>query len=108
MKKNYAFCIPMAFVLISMWYSCADKERGRSTVSGKGIIVHVDLEGGFYGIVSETGERYDPLDLPDEFREDSISVYFEGTPKENMVTFRQWGTALELSTIRRISGKTEE
>lgn len=106
MKTSAHSCLTVILFLILL-FSCkepeneAGRENKEGAVSARGIVVRVELEGGFYGIVSETGERYDPMNLPEEFREDSLQVFFEGIPKEDVVTFRQWGTPLELSTIRR-------
>ncbi len=110
MKTHATGCF-LAIFLVTLFSSCKEPEteenRGNrdGTVSGTGTVVLVELEGGFYGIVTESGERYDPINLPEEFREDSIPVYFEGIPKEEVVTFRQWGTPLELATIRRDSAQ---
>jgi hypothetical protein len=48
-----------------------------SVVFGTGEIKYIDLEGGFYGIVSDNGEHYDSINLPLEFKEDSLQAEFK-------------------------------
>ncbi len=71
-------------------------------VSGDGMIVFVQLEGGFYGIVADDGEHYDPLNLPAEFWVDSLRVYFEGKIPRGVGTFHMWGKPLCLFRIHRL------
>ncbi len=68
-------------------------------VSGTGTIVYNDLEGGFYGLVTDDGTRYLPLNLPDEFAQDSLSVAFRGIVRTDVATIQQWGTPLDLTEI---------
>ena len=37
-------------------------------ISANGTIEYIPLEGGFYGIETGKGEKYLPLNLPDEFK----------------------------------------
>ena len=47
-------------------------------VSGTGTVVYNNLEGGFYGIVTDEGTHYLPLNLPDVFAEDNLVITFTG------------------------------
>jgi len=38
-------------------------EPNRNIVSGTGTVIFLDFEGGFYGILSDDGEHYDPVNL---------------------------------------------
>lgn len=33
-----------------------------------GVVKHIELEGGFFGIVGDDGQKYDPVNLPAEFK----------------------------------------
>ena len=70
-------------------------------VSGTGLVRHVDLEGGFYGIVDDMGERYDPSNLPEDFKVDSLRVRYEATVTDKTTT-RMWGRPVDIITIERL------
>ena len=55
-----------------------------------GTIRKIDLEGGFFGIVTDDGEQLFPLNLGVEFRMDGIKVQFEFEHKP-MFTAQMWG-----------------
>jgi len=59
-------------------------------VSGTGTIKYINLEGGFYGIVSDDGKNYDPINLPEEFKKDGLKVSFEAE-KSNAFATHMWG-----------------
>ncbi|MDG5816123.1 hypothetical protein QA601_13600 [Chitinispirillales bacterium ANBcel5] len=66
-----------------------------------GTITYIDLEGGFYGIITEEGERYRPINLPEEFREDGLKVTFSGSVAEDVVGIHMWGKPFEIDHIER-------
>ena len=68
-------------------------------VSGTGTVVYNNLEGGFYGIVTDEGTHYLPLNLPDVFAEDNLVITFMGIVRADVATIQQWGTPLELTEI---------
>ena len=79
--------------------ACHDQDRrGEGTVTAKGMVVHVDLEGSFYGIVTDAGQKYLPENLDPAFQKDSLRVSFEGTVTDRP-TAMMWGRTL---TIRHI------
>ena len=79
-------------------FTCAQSEK---KVAEKGTILHFDLEGGFYGIVSEKGEHFLPENLTKEFQQDSLHVYFEGVVTDK-ATIQMWGRTLKLTKIKKI------
>ncbi|KUK63503.1 MAG: hypothetical protein XE10_0326 [Methanoculleus marisnigri] len=68
-------------------------------VSGNATITYIDLEGGFYGFVTDDGRRYLPLDLNETWQIDGMNVTFVGEVQENTVTLQQWGTPVEVVAI---------
>ena len=85
-------------ILLFAAFTCAE---GDKEVSGKGTIIHFDLEGGFYGIVSDKGEHFLPENLTKEFQHDSLRVYFEGVVT-NKITIQMWGKTVRLTKIEKI------
>ncbi|HQN92236.1 MAG TPA: DUF333 domain-containing protein, partial [Methanoculleus sp.] len=70
-------------------------------LSGNGTVVFIDLEGGFYGIVADDGERYLPLDLPADYEKDGLRVRFSADVVNDTATIQQWGTPVDLIEIEK-------
>lgn len=77
------------------------RQDRQESVSDTGTVVHVALEGGFFGIVDDHGGRWDPSNLSEEFRSDSLRVRFEGIVTD-LPTFHMWGRTIKLTSIRRL------
>ncbi len=71
-------------------------------VSGKATVTHVLIEGGFYGLVTDTGERLLPLQMSSEFRQDGLRVRYEGAADDNQISIYQWGTLTKLTTLEKL------
>jgi hypothetical protein len=71
-------------------------------VTGTGTIRFLKLEGGFYGIVGDDGEQYDPVNLNAEFQVDGLRVRFEAAVMHDVLTFHMWGTLVSIRTIERL------
>ena len=68
-------------------------------VSGIGEIVYIDLEGGFYGIITDEGMCYDPINLPLEFQEDGLRISFKAILMAGYVNFHMWGIIVDIIEI---------
>ena len=102
---SYGECLGAMILLIAtsaFLCGCIAPPSDENTVSGTGTVAYIDLEGGFYGIEAADGTRYYPLNLGEDFQVDGISVEFSGIPREDVATIVQWGTPLELTSIRSI------
>jgi hypothetical protein len=100
-------------LLVSMLYGCAmaqsngdERANGKTesaavngTFSFEGRIVFNDLEGGFYGIVTDSGKRYDPQNLPADMRQEGLKVKGRARLLKDMMSFHMWGTLIEIVTI---------
>lgn len=71
-------------------------------VSGTATVRYMELEGGFYGLVSDQEHRYLPQNLPDSLRHDGLEVRFRGTLRPDVATIQQWGTPIELIDITQV------
>ena len=71
-----------------------------------GTVRHIALEGGFYGIVTDTGANYLPINLGNEFRQDGLRVRFEKVQRSDVVTIYMWGVPVELTKIETLSPGT--
>lgn len=82
---------------------CTDETVPEGAITGTGMVMYFDLEGGFYGIVSDDGERYLPLNLAEEYRVDGLAVGFTVIEKTGTATIHQWGTPVEIVSIKLLS-----
>jgi len=65
----------------------------KDSISGNGTVVYEGVEGGFYGIVTDDGKHYDPINLIPEYRTVGLKIYFEAK-KLGILTYRMWGTPI--------------
>ena len=67
-------------------------------INGK--VVHVALEGGFWGIKGNNGKEYLPVpSLPEEFRKDGLSITARAE-KVQVMSMNMWGETVKLSEIQ--------
>ena len=97
MKKQLVILGIVVLLLTIGLSGCLD-----SYVEGTGRIQYNDFEGGFYGIVSDDGEDYDPINLPDDFKEDGLLVSFKLVVLENQVSYHMWGEVVRIINIEKL------
>lgn len=66
-----------------------------------GIIRYHELEGGFYAIQSKEGETYNPINLPETFRQDGLPVSVRLRLRDDLLGIHQAGPIVEIIEIRR-------
>jgi len=95
----------VVLIILIMLIRCKNILSNNDLISGKGMIVYSSLEGGFYGIISDSEKNYLPVnigsDFP-EFQKDSLRVRFEGEECEDQASFYMWGTLIELKDIEKL------
>ncbi|MCM2465060.1 putative hemolysin [Methanoculleus oceani] len=106
MTGSYSNYLVIVLALFGAVVACGcmaagDGDTTADRISGNGTITFVDLEGGFYGIVADDGERYLPADLPAEYRQDDLRVRFVVDVLEDTATTQQWGTPVEIVEIEK-------
>ncbi len=68
-------------------------------IQATGTIRYIDLEGGFYGIVGDDQEHYDPLNLPEAYQKDNMSVKFTARMAPDQASFHMWGKLIYILEI---------
>ncbi len=58
-----------------------------------GTVRHVEVEGEFYGIVADDGTKLDPVNLPEDFRQDGVRVQVRVVEVKDAVSTHMWGKA---------------
>jgi hypothetical protein len=82
---------------------CADAPVANMDDAGfafKGRVIEVQLEGGFFGIVTDEGNKLDPSNLPAALRVDGQRVQGRARELGNVMTIRMWGTPVDILEIR--------
>ena len=80
------------------YFSANPKPEDFST----GTIKYLDLEGGFYGIISDSGQKYKPINLPRKYRKNGLRVAFRAREKKGMVSIHMWGKIVEITHINEL------
>ena len=80
------------------------KEKIKDEFSGwqRGRVQFLNLEGGFYGIITDSGKKLLPMNMKKEFAQNGAIVRVKGKVK-NVMTIQQWGTPFTITDIELIS-----
>ena len=73
-----------------------------ATFEIQGIIVHKDLEGGFYAIEGDDGRVYDPIDLPEQFKKDGLKVKIKAKLRNDVGSIHMVGDIIEIVDIDEV------
>jgi hypothetical protein len=98
MKKQIILLTAIMLIIITMFSGCQED----NIIQDTGIIKYVDLEGGFYGIITDKQEQYTPINLPEEFRQDTIRIEFKAIYVKNQSSFHMWGKLIYILEIERL------
>jgi hypothetical protein len=71
-------------------------------VSGTGTVRFTPIEGGFHEIISDDGQRFDPINLKPEMRVDGLRLSFVGLLRPDLVSIPMSGPLIELSSAEVI------
>ena len=82
----------------------AGAQKGQP-IKTTGTVKHQGLEGGFWGIVGDDGQNYDPANLAVEFQKEGLRVSFEAETRPDAASFHMWGTIVEIKSIKKL-GRT--
>ena len=62
-------------------------------------VCYIELEGGFFGLVTGDGQRLLPLNLPAQFSKPGAKVKLRGHEQREVMTIQQWGTPFHVTEI---------
>ena len=82
--------------------SAGSQPDDRSVQTVTGTVRYLDLEGGFYGIVTDDGKKLDPVNLPPEFQKDGLRIQARVETLPDRVTIRMWGTPVRIVEFKRL------
>jgi hypothetical protein len=92
-----------AVVAIDGCHCCQKKAANTpaDVIAGTGTIKQVGVEGGFFGIVGDDAQNYDPQNLPEDFKVDNLKVRFQLKKSENQASFHMWGIIVDVVKIEK-------
>lgn len=61
-----------------------------------------------YGIQGDDGKKYQPLNLPREFRKDGAIVKFSAVPRDDVFTSIMWGAVVEIKQMAPFGANLSE
>lgn len=65
----------------------------------RGTVVQKNIEGGFFAIDGDDGEKYDPINLPASFRKNGLRVKIVARENKDVMTIHMYGTIIEIIDI---------
>jgi len=65
----------------------------------QGTVVYKNMEGGFFAIDSDDGNKYDPISLPDSFRKDGLTVKVTVRLRNDAISSHMYGAIIEVVNI---------
>jgi len=64
-SRRWSVAVFVVAISLILLCGCIEEPAAQDAVSGTGIVIYQDIEGGFYGILADDGTRYLPLNLED-------------------------------------------
>jgi hypothetical protein len=64
-----------------------------------GTVVYNNLEGGFFAIDGDNGNKYAPISLPKSFRKDGLKVKVTARLKKDAMSIHMYGSIIEVVDI---------
>ena len=77
----------------------SQQKNGQMTT---GTILYIPIEGDFYGLLADDGTKYDPTNLPKEYKQNGLRVKFMVNQKKGMAGIHMWGTIVEIVKIENL------
>jgi hypothetical protein len=101
-KKQLKYALILLIIGTCLGFMIVSFIRGSSNeyIFGTGEIEFYPDDGGFYGIISDDGIHYEPINLPDEFKIDGLRVLFIFKLPNEATTYHLWLKIVELIDIK--------
>jgi len=76
--------------------------KSSTILSYKGTIKYFQMEGGFYGIITDKGEKFLPMNLDKKYLTPGTVIQFSGNQVKGMMTIQQWGIPFKIKSVKLI------
>lgn len=74
-------------------------------INTTGRVEYFDFEGGFYGILGDDGNNYEPMNLPEQYQKQDCKIKFIGVIRSDVMSIHNWGTIIEIREIEPYPSK---
>lgn len=71
---------------------------GQITVDA--VVSYKSFEGGFYALDATDGRHFDPMNLPESYQRDGMTVRFTGLVRNDLASFHMYGSIVQLTRIQ--------
>ena len=75
-----------------------EQSRTMITVTVK----YLEIEGGFYGLVTQDGKKLLPMNLASQYRKAGTVLKVSGKQLTDVMTTQQWGTPYQISEVKLV------
>ncbi|HWQ63888.1 MAG TPA: cache domain-containing protein, partial [Methanospirillum sp.] len=104
-KNSTGFVVLLAIMILALFSGVSAQATAASdSFPFVGTMVYQDLEGGFFGIITETGDQLLPTNLPAQYAVDGLRISGTATPQTDMVSSRMWGTMVSVENVTPLNG----
>ncbi len=70
----------------------------------EGNVIYSDIEGGFYGIITDSGDKFLPVNLPESYKINNLSVHGVASLDTESVSIQMWGKMITIDSIDPTNG----
>lgn len=83
-------------------------EHSENIVNFTATVRYIDIEGGFWGLISSDGKKYEPRILDNKYLKDGLKVRVKARILKDTAGFRMWGKQVEIINIGILKSKASE
>ena len=76
-----------------------EKSGNSTSFSFNGTVGYQDIEGGFFGVITDTSDQLLPIDLPKQYAVDGLRISGIAKPQTDMVSGQMWGKMVSLELV---------
>lgn len=91
-------CLMLAIFLLTLPQSVSAAEPLILT----GEVAYINLEGGFYGIIGDDGQKYQPTNLSKQLRKPGLPIKFTAVSAPNSFSSFMWGTVITIPSATKL------
>ena len=103
MNKVYQLNICTGFLIFLFIVGNCSATPQKTDISFNGQVTWLDIEGGFYGIITPDGSKYLPVNLPDGYKVDGVTVDVTGIIPDDVMTIQMWGKPIRIQSINPVN-----
>lgn len=101
-NKNFKILgLSLLLIAVSVGFPLLVINSNQDLIYSTGEIIYLSFEGGFFGIKSDDGNYYDPINLPSEFAVVGLKVVFIGE-RLDLANLHMWGIIIRIVFIQKL------